>query len=90
MTEDSSLMDRCPEGAGVRLITIDGQEHYDFLEKPTGMPENPISDDVLVGKMYSCFEHANVGKKLTKVTAMQVLQLERLNNIGELAIFNPT
>ena len=50
---------RYPESARVTIRTTDGRELTDFLGAPTGMPENPASDDALGDKFRRCLAFAD-------------------------------
>ena len=58
LANDPTVLERCPEGAGVTLVMNNGTEHGDFLERPTGMPGNPVSDEALMVKFANCLNFA--------------------------------
>lgn len=48
------MRERYPEGARVTIKTTAGAEHSGYLGAPTGMPENPLSDEALGQKFHDC------------------------------------
>jgi len=73
---DNSVQQRCPEGAGVTITTSSGEAFSDFLERPTGMPGNPISTRALVEKFQDCLIHGGKTRALAKAIAGELLALE--------------
>ena len=57
LLNDDTVAERCPEGAGITLYTSNGAVYSEFLDRPTGMPGNPISTLALVEKFGSCLNH---------------------------------
>ena len=51
---DSLHTQEAPEGARVTVITVRGSEIQGYLEQPTGMPGNPLSDEQLHEKFLRC------------------------------------
>jgi 2-methylcitrate dehydratase PrpD len=73
---DDSVQQRCPEGAGVTITTSSGKQVTDFLERPTGMPGNPISTRVLVEKFQHCLIHGGKTRALAKAIAGELLAVD--------------
>ena len=81
LQDDDTVHQRCPEGAGV-IITTGSQEQFsDFLERPTGMPGNPISTQALVGKFEDCLEHGGKSSELAISMAAELLEIDACPNI---------
>ncbi len=90
LLNDPNVPKRCPEGAGITLITTRGQHYRDFLERPTGMPGNPISTDALTSKFLACLAHNCVDENLAQTLAGRLLSLEQITDVRQLlAPLNP-
>ncbi len=81
LANDPTVLQRCPEGAGVTLITNQGVEFKDFLERPTGMPGNPISTQALVAKFRNCFNHSGKRDELAISIADNLLEIDKCPDI---------
>jgi 2-methylcitrate dehydratase PrpD len=81
LANDPTVLQRCPEGAGVTLITNNQVEIKDFLERPTGMPGNPVSTQALVGKFQNCFMHSGKSNELAMSIADELLVIDKCPNI---------
>jgi len=82
LANDDSVADRCPEGAGVRLVTIDGREFEEFLERPTGMPGNPVSDAALQAKCNASLVHAGYSEPEAQLLSDRLWQLESITDLS--------
>lgn len=78
---DDTVHQRCPEGAGVTITTRSQEQFNDFLERPTGMPGNPISTRTLVGKFEDCLKHGGKSNRLAKSVADELLEIGECPNI---------
>jgi len=76
LLQDSSVAERCPEGAGITLYTTSGAVFSDFLERPTGMPGNPVSTLALLDKFINCLNF-KVERPQAKSVAEELLTLEK-------------
>ena len=81
LANDASVSVRCPEGAGIVLTTSQGDYYDEFLERPTGMPGNPISDQALTAKFYDCCRYGGIMKPRSTRIAKRVWQLESDDNL---------
>jgi 2-methylcitrate dehydratase PrpD len=81
LANDPTVLQRCPEGAGVTLITNRRVEFKDFLERPTGMPGNPISTQALVAKFQSCFKHSGMRNGMAISIADRLLGIDKCPDI---------
>ena len=80
MCRVDSLADaESPECARISILTSDGRELTGFLGAPTGMPANPISDELLHDKFLHCMSFAglqckqstNLLKRLTTIESLK-------------------
>ena len=78
---DASVQQRCPEGAGVTITTSSGEAYSDFLDRPTGMPGNPVSTRELVEKFQNCLMHGGKSSGLAKSIADELLEIEKCPNV---------
>jgi hypothetical protein len=81
LANDPTVLQRCPEGAGVTLITNRRVEFKGFLERPTGMPGNPISTQALVAKFQSCFKHSGMRNGMAISIADRLLGIDKCPDI---------
>jgi 2-methylcitrate dehydratase PrpD len=81
LQDDDTVHQRCPEGAGVTITTGSQEQFSDFLERPTGMPGNPVSTEALVGKFEDCLEHGGKSNALAKSIADELLGIEQCPDI---------
>lgn len=81
LQDDDTVHQRCPEGAGVTITTGSQEQFSDFLERPTGMPGNPISTRALVGKFEDCLQHGDKSAGLAKSIADELLKIDECPNI---------
>jgi 2-methylcitrate dehydratase PrpD len=81
LANDPTVLQRCPEGAGVTLITNRGIEFKDFLGRPTGMPGNPISTEALVAKFQNCFKHVDKHNGMAISIADRLLEIDKCPDI---------
>ena len=81
LATDDSVQQRCPEGAGVTITTRSGEAYGDFLERPTGMPGNPISTQALVDKFRACLMYGDKGSGLAKSIAVELLEIDQCPDI---------
>ena len=83
LLNDPDVATRCPEGAGITLHTTNGKVFSDFLEKPTGMPGNPVSTARLVDKFKQCVNYRR-NYPQANAAAEQLLGLEKCLDISDL------
>ena len=76
LENDDTVHHRCPEGAGVTITTRSQEQYSDFLERPTGMPGNPISTWALVSKFRDCLKHGGKSNGLAKSMADELLEID--------------
>jgi 2-methylcitrate dehydratase PrpD len=81
LASDPTVLQRCPEGAGVTLIAGNQAEFREFLERPTGMPGNPVSTQALVDKLRNCFMHGGKSDELARSMADELLVIEECPDI---------
>ena len=81
LANDPTVLQRCPEGAGVTLITRQRIEFKGFLARPTGMPGNPISTQALVAKFRNCFSHSGKRDELAISIADSLLEIDKCPDI---------
>jgi 2-methylcitrate dehydratase PrpD len=81
LQDDDTVHQRCPEGAGVTITTGPGEQFSGFLDRPTGMPGNPISTRALVGKFRDCLKHGGKSDDLAKSIADELLEIEACTSI---------
>ncbi len=81
LASDPTVLQRCPEGAGVTLIAGNQAEFREFLERPTGMPGNPVSTQALVDKFRNCFMHGGKSDGLARSMADELLVIEECPDI---------
>ncbi|MCP3686773.1 MAG: MmgE/PrpD family protein [Gammaproteobacteria bacterium] len=77
LAKDPTVLQRCPEGAGVTLIMSNQQEYKDFLERPTGMPGNPISTDDLLSKFINCATYGGLSESTAGFISSRIFSLEQ-------------
>jgi len=75
LLNDHTVAERCPEGAGITLHTSRGAAYSEFLDRPTGMPGNPISTELLVDKFVKCLNY-QVERPQARTISEEILQLE--------------
>ncbi len=73
---DDTVQQRCPEGAGVTITTRSGEQFSDFLDRPTGMPGNPISTRALADKFGDCLKHGGKSPDLAVSMAAEILDID--------------
>jgi 2-methylcitrate dehydratase PrpD len=78
---DDTVHQRCPEGAGVTLTTRSRGQFGDFLDRPTGMPGNPVSTPVLVDKFRDCLTHGGKSDQLAISIADELLAIDECPDI---------
>ncbi len=81
LANDDTVLQRCPEGAGVTLRTHDGREVGDFLDRPTGMPGNPVTDAALENKFLQCCRHGGLSPERACRIATRIWQLQELDQL---------
>ncbi|MEM7209022.1 MAG: MmgE/PrpD family protein [Pseudomonadota bacterium] len=84
LLNDPTVPSRCPEGAGVTIKTTDGNQYSDFLERPTGMPGNPVSTEALTDKFANCLAHAGVENHAASELSERLLGLDTQPNCADL------
>ena len=84
LVDDETVAERCPEGAGVRLSCIDGRQFEGFLERPSGMPGNPVSDAALEAKARSCLIYGGYSENQAGLLCERLWQLEAIDDLSEL------
>jgi len=78
---DDTVHQRCPEGAGVTVTTRSQEQFSDFLDRPTGMPGNPVSTPMLVGKFRDCLVHGGNSEELASSIADELLKIDDCEDI---------
>jgi len=73
---DDTVPQRCPEGAGVTITTRSREQYGDFLDRPTGMPGNPVSTLALVNKFRDCLMHGGKSDGLAISMADELLAID--------------
>jgi len=81
LLNDPGVAERCPEGAGIILHTTGGSEFKDFLERPTGMPGNPVSTPALIDKFVKCLK-SKCNHPQARLVAEEILMLENCSNLS--------
>ena len=84
LANDTSVAGRCPEGAGIILLTEQGKCVRGFLERPTGMPGNPVSNDGLIEKFVGCINHAGFDNAFGQRLATEMLKIDKHEKLGPL------
>jgi len=82
LATDDTVHQRCPEGAGVMITTRSDEQFSDFLNRPTGMPGNPVSTAALVDKFRACLVHAGKHEELASSSADELLKIDECPDIG--------
>lgn len=77
---DSLEEAEAPECARVTLITSDGRELTGFLGAPTGMPANPISDELLHEKFLHCTSFAGLQRKQSTALLQRLIKIESMKS----------
>jgi len=73
---DDTVHQRCPEGAGVTVTTRSQEQFSDFLDRPTGMPGNPVSTPVLADKFRDCLVHGGKSEELASSIGDELLEID--------------
>jgi 2-methylcitrate dehydratase PrpD len=81
LENDDTVHERCPEGAGVTFTTRSQEQFGDFLDRPTGMPGNPVSTLALVDKFRDCLVHGGKSDELAKSIADELLVIDECKDI---------
>lgn len=81
LESDDTVHERCPEGAGVTLTTSSKDQFGDFLDRPTGMPGNPVSTTALVNKFRDCLIHGGKSDELASSIADRLLAIDECADI---------
>jgi len=76
LANDDTVHQRCPEGAGVTITTRSNAQFSDFLDRPTGMPGNPLSTSALVNKFKCCLMHGGKSNSLAISIADEILEID--------------
>ncbi|MFT5504964.1 MAG: 2-methylcitrate dehydratase PrpD [Gammaproteobacteria bacterium] len=84
LASDASVLERCPEGAGVTIATRQGQLYEEFLDRPTGMPGNPVSTDRLISKFTECAAFAGMELNIALELAANLLQIRNCRDVSRL------
>ena len=87
LQQDPSVPERCPEGAGLRLVTAAGIRAEDFLERPTGMPGNPVSDEALNDKCLACLTYGDFTDAQAAELCEQLWRLDAIEDVSKLKLF---
>jgi 2-methylcitrate dehydratase PrpD len=82
LANDDTVHQRCPEGAGVSITTRSQGLFNDFLDRPTGMPGNPVSTSTLVDKFKGCLIHGGKSNSLARSIADEILEIDKCPDIG--------
>ncbi len=78
LANDPTVLHRCPEGTGITLITENQVEFKDFLERPTGMPGNPISTNELLSKFINCATYGGLSESTAEFISSRILSIENV------------
>ncbi|MCZ6797378.1 MAG: MmgE/PrpD family protein [Gammaproteobacteria bacterium] len=81
LANDDTVHQRCPEGAGVTITTRSSEQFSDFLDRPTGMPGNPVSTPVLVEKFRDCLMHGGKSNGLAISIADEILEIDKCSDV---------
>jgi 2-methylcitrate dehydratase PrpD len=81
LQNDDTVHHRCPEGAGVTITTRSRELYSDFLDRPTGMPGNPISTQALVAKFRDCLEYGGKSNNLAESMATELLVIDECPDV---------
>lgn len=81
LTNDDTVHQRCPEGAGITITTRSKVQFGDFLDRPTGMPGNPVSTPMLVEKFRDCLVHGGKSNSLAESIADEVLEIDKCTDV---------
>jgi len=81
LVNDDTVHQRCPEGAGITITTRSNEQFSDFLDRPTGMPGNPVSTQTLVDKFRGCLAHGGKSNSLAISIADELLEIDRCPDI---------
>jgi len=73
---DALHLDHAPEGARVTLITEAGARIQGYLEQPTGMPGNPLTDERLHEKFLCCAEAGGIPERRARELLEHLQALE--------------
>jgi len=84
LKNDTTVPSRCPEGAGISITTRSNQQFSDFLDRPTGMPGNPVSDETLEKKFCDCFRHGGIPGEQARRVAKKIWRLETIDDLSGL------
>jgi len=84
LKNDATVPLRCPEGAGITITTRSQEQFDDFLDRPTGMPGNPVTDEVLEDKFRYCCRHGGVPAKRARRVAQRIWGLETIDDLNGL------
>lgn len=81
LENDDTVHERCPEGAGVTITTRSQEQFGDFLDRPTGMPGNPVSTPALVNKFRDCLVHGGKSEELASSLANELQKIDQCADI---------
>jgi 2-methylcitrate dehydratase PrpD len=70
----------------IEVKLTDGQVVSGYADFGKGSPTNPMSDDELVEKYMGCADWAGVAESIARETVDQVMSLERLGAVSDLAL----
>ena len=73
----------CPEWANIELHSKNGECHKIFVGAPFGSSINPLSEEMLYKKFYSCLNFSKV-KLDIKSSYDKLLNIEKINNCQQL------
>jgi len=90
LLDDETVAKRCPEGSGVRLCCLDGREFEGFLERPSGMPGNPVSDAELEAKARTCLVYGGYSKSQALRICAALWRLESISDLSLIALNSGT
>jgi len=57
---DVSVANRCPESAGITLLTKQGKRLSGFIERSADIPHNSISNQDLIDKFVGCINRTGL------------------------------
>jgi len=73
----------CPEWANIELYSKNGECHKIFVGAPLGSSINPLSEEMLYNKFFSCVKFSKMQLDI-KSSYEKLLNIEKINNCQEL------
>jgi 2-methylcitrate dehydratase PrpD len=79
---DALHSDDAPEGSRVTVVTRDGREFSDYLGQPTGMPGNPMPDDILYAKFLRCAAAGGMRESDGRRLLERLIDIENISSVS--------